>query len=1196
MVICVECSNALPCTYREYPRGSLNIRLQRCEGCGCIADKYIEYELLLIIIDLLLHKKQAYRHVLFNRLPYADTGVPPPLRSLAIICILFDMYTRWFLIHVHLMEAYYRTEEREKEGEEKQPEKQGIKKPGKAEEDESERKEDEERSPRKPGICDARLPSVGQTNKKEKSLKQREWKPLYTSFLLSDHEDSRDVFSSSEKFFGECMYTGSSVDGISSSLSHLHCRVFPLQCLRASSVVRQLRKESFHGEQRADTVKGFRDENDQEKKGEERKRSRENKKVLIQQIPSYSQLSSREDSRFSLRLKDHHLSLYPIFSSPSSAMNRFLLFLDISKTTSSSFSPVLRCLRRHFLHLSIPPSKRFFSCDFRLTCSSFSLSSSSFHSLSRGHTIFLFQTSQKRKNTSRSLFSLSSPPLVFSPSSLSSFFCTPAENLFLSLGVATPLAGGLITSGRTPKQVTRITHFPSSFPLFPSFIVRRSPFLSRRRKLSLRDITVEDKNRRDRFPVRTSIMSHPGFPPTSSSVNSPVHVYTRFEIPSNERDSFFNLPVELLYEEYKNLLIDEDEEEKEGSEKRLLRFSDALPEETSVSFPLSLFSTDEVNPSLSPKSLSSEECEKESSENLDSHLFARSASSWSPVSSLSSRDKSEFFFLSPAEVHTDILRWLLASSPAASWDSQVLILFFSIFDFFVYLFSVILLTRFFLWCIYNRRRWKRKTKMLSSSQYLKNQLRKMNVFSSSPLTHSMSVSASDKKLNQESFIRYLRQSHLISVSYLLRFLRQSYHSLLREKEKHHSVALSSSFRIREEDCESCGEGGKMMRRRRKRLSSSSCSVSQDSCLEEEEVAGVTKITRKKVTIKPLKEEQEDENERKQVRGEGEQEKGMYFILDENSHAIRQRNVGDNSHETSSLHASCVCSTPPPPSSSFSPLQPSSSLCSSPALLSDERHHHRHPHDLTKCKKKTKVWSVWIYNKPPSSSSRRLVLLHQREGEEERGVVMIKYNYLASAVIISMFMKIGILLMMAWGEECLHLRHIVSLFTLTSNIVALNVFLNGSYSRASCVIILLATFLKSFIRYIFQFYFFSFLQLGSTKSFLMGASSPPYASSDSSTSLFPFPLGSGSSPSPDVSSSSTIINTDSLDTDGCTEESSFPMSFHLMVSFFMEGIKKAKRFLFYFPSFSKTFQEGEAFTDRLEFLSRTLISCLDFFLT
>jgi hypothetical protein len=51
--------------YVEY--SLTNIRLTRCDTCGKVADPYVEYELLLVLIDVLLHRKPAIRHMLFNR-------------------------------------------------------------------------------------------------------------------------------------------------------------------------------------------------------------------------------------------------------------------------------------------------------------------------------------------------------------------------------------------------------------------------------------------------------------------------------------------------------------------------------------------------------------------------------------------------------------------------------------------------------------------------------------------------------------------------------------------------------------------------------------------------------------------------------------------------------------------------------------------------------------------------------------------------------------------------------------------------------------------------------------------------------------------------------------------------------------------------------------------------------------------------
>ena len=43
---------------------SLVLLLQ--EKCCENVDRYIEYDTVLVLLDILLHKSQAYRHVLFN--------------------------------------------------------------------------------------------------------------------------------------------------------------------------------------------------------------------------------------------------------------------------------------------------------------------------------------------------------------------------------------------------------------------------------------------------------------------------------------------------------------------------------------------------------------------------------------------------------------------------------------------------------------------------------------------------------------------------------------------------------------------------------------------------------------------------------------------------------------------------------------------------------------------------------------------------------------------------------------------------------------------------------------------------------------------------------------------------------------------------------------------------------------------------
>lgn len=64
--ICVECGEPVDALFVQYSES--NIRLNRCPRCNSIADKYIEFELILVFIDVILHRKQSFRHLLFNRL------------------------------------------------------------------------------------------------------------------------------------------------------------------------------------------------------------------------------------------------------------------------------------------------------------------------------------------------------------------------------------------------------------------------------------------------------------------------------------------------------------------------------------------------------------------------------------------------------------------------------------------------------------------------------------------------------------------------------------------------------------------------------------------------------------------------------------------------------------------------------------------------------------------------------------------------------------------------------------------------------------------------------------------------------------------------------------------------------------------------------------------------------------------------
>ncbi|XP_010228852.1 protein arv1 isoform X2 [Brachypodium distachyon] len=63
---CVGCGRRVKTLYVQYSPG--NIRLMKCDNCKAVADPYIECEFMIILLDLILHKTRAYRHLLFNKL------------------------------------------------------------------------------------------------------------------------------------------------------------------------------------------------------------------------------------------------------------------------------------------------------------------------------------------------------------------------------------------------------------------------------------------------------------------------------------------------------------------------------------------------------------------------------------------------------------------------------------------------------------------------------------------------------------------------------------------------------------------------------------------------------------------------------------------------------------------------------------------------------------------------------------------------------------------------------------------------------------------------------------------------------------------------------------------------------------------------------------------------------------------------
>eukprot|EP01116_Phalansterium_solitarium_P024921 TRINITY_DN927_c0_g1_i1.p2 TRINITY_DN927_c0_g1~~TRINITY_DN927_c0_g1_i1.p2 ORF type:complete len:252 (+),score=63.46 TRINITY_DN927_c0_g1_i1:962-1717(+) len=92
-MICVECSRSVNQTFQEFSKG--NIRLVHCDYCKEVVDKYVEYDFVIIFLDLILHRIQVYRHILFNRTEYCDKWIPIPYMKIFVLYVFFEAYIKW---------------------------------------------------------------------------------------------------------------------------------------------------------------------------------------------------------------------------------------------------------------------------------------------------------------------------------------------------------------------------------------------------------------------------------------------------------------------------------------------------------------------------------------------------------------------------------------------------------------------------------------------------------------------------------------------------------------------------------------------------------------------------------------------------------------------------------------------------------------------------------------------------------------------------------------------------------------------------------------------------------------------------------------------------------------------------------------------------------------------------------------------
>ncbi|PAV83263.1 hypothetical protein WR25_19814 [Diploscapter pachys] len=83
---CINCLAESDSLYQKYSEGV--IRLTECKNCKKIVDRYIEYETVMVVVDMLLHYMEAYRHILYNMKIKNYT-------RLIVIFLFCDAYDKW---------------------------------------------------------------------------------------------------------------------------------------------------------------------------------------------------------------------------------------------------------------------------------------------------------------------------------------------------------------------------------------------------------------------------------------------------------------------------------------------------------------------------------------------------------------------------------------------------------------------------------------------------------------------------------------------------------------------------------------------------------------------------------------------------------------------------------------------------------------------------------------------------------------------------------------------------------------------------------------------------------------------------------------------------------------------------------------------------------------------------------------------
>jgi len=106
-MICVECNEPVESLYVKYTNDY--IKLTDCPSCSKVADKYVEFDNVILFIDTLLLKPQAYRHLVYNLMAenvvggnvVKETSIKSwfernkKINRIRLLMILFEIYLTW---------------------------------------------------------------------------------------------------------------------------------------------------------------------------------------------------------------------------------------------------------------------------------------------------------------------------------------------------------------------------------------------------------------------------------------------------------------------------------------------------------------------------------------------------------------------------------------------------------------------------------------------------------------------------------------------------------------------------------------------------------------------------------------------------------------------------------------------------------------------------------------------------------------------------------------------------------------------------------------------------------------------------------------------------------------------------------------------------------------------------------------------